>query len=299
MQELDRYLDKFQEKPLGSITCLVYSHHLRADDFLLAHEYVMPWPILKKISTTLTKYVSQHQPYNVFWPGYAAPTARDLKRFQQMCAEVTTLTLDIRLGFGGWVPGVATSLGAFRKTNNIHLYVHRPFSLVSTDLTQLMHSMQITHRGMTAEGQLREFILDILNAQRRKSCEHKLYVCFKEVCGSSQMSTSSGKPNCTFYIDGGSAHKFYQQAAIHDPDSVGLRRDMYSRMSLEYLQVNANLLHPDRMTHDPSESEFAASRRMRHWYDLNMEIKRREWSDRLMIRYGNESFTLYEFWASR
>ncbi|CAO2654176.1 Nn.00g109090.m01.CDS01 [Neocucurbitaria sp. VM-36] len=298
MDELTEHLSSCTGKPLGAVKTLVYTHFMFASDLtsaMLVH--TMPWSILDKTSTTLTKYISWHQPFEVFDPGFHTPTTHDLHRFRVNYPGVTDLTLDTHIRHNHWPREVLTKLAAFPNIERLSLYVHQPPQHNVNNV--LRH---VTHFGETKEADLESNCENafkfIIGTQAKPYCEQKLQVEFKQIHDYKDMESHWTVADCMFWINKSGSISSSKRITEKETEPGPSPRIKYAKMSTDELRARRLSMKSSKEFGHRCRGSYKTTPMEDDWAEIIVEITRRERHAILERLYGDESVTLYDRWTS-
>jgi hypothetical protein len=285
MDQLASSLEECKDSslPLGPVSGLMYTHFIQhtSNPNLTRLSHIIPWCVIKKISTTLTDYSTYNPPVIMFYPGYAAPSTADIIRLSNMCPGLKTLRLDVRVRRMNWDPEHLTQLIAFSRLKQLTLYVHRTMQRDDPEPP--------SHLGVDGMKSLFGKALKlIIEAQTLITNSHKFLVDFKLVQGfesNNYERSSSFSPDFIFTSDG--VLLPFERPVINDKQ-VMLRKK-YAIVETRDLQVKAKMLYGITRLQE-GERAMDASLEL---VAVREELGRRK---RLEEKYGDSSVTLYDMW---
>ncbi|KAF1848543.1 uncharacterized protein K460DRAFT_76725 [Cucurbitaria berberidis CBS 394.84] len=298
MEELTEHLEPCTGAPLGRVRTLVYNHFMDADDQSNARiMHALPWSILDKTARTLTKYTSWHQPYEVFWPGFAMPNLFDLGLFPGKSPALTDLTLDICVLYNLWPREVLRQLAAFQNVRRLRLYVHQP---MQPGLDNFLVDMLHQNGWHPAEDlDFRGAFQIIIAAQAKPSHKQKLLVEFKLVRDYKNMESHIHDPDWRLYMTKTGHIVISRRNTRQEPEPNISPRKKYANLSSRELKNRQQTL---RSLIDIGH-RVQNSREMKKldddWVDIIIEITRRNKIAILEKKYGDATFTLYDKWTAK
>ncbi|KAF1945756.1 hypothetical protein EJ02DRAFT_24934 [Clathrospora elynae] len=287
MQELEDYLQHYQDKPLGVVDILVYNHSSWADDISDAIYHTMPWSILAKVSATLTNYQSVHQPRVVFDPGYLTLSTDDLSRFQVLCPGVTDLTLDIDFTLEHATTNVLEHLGHFDRLAHLMLYVHRPSQRAGPSQDNPLSKFN-------SEADCGKAFGLIIQTRTKLQARQSLRVGFKEVCNYDVMENNWHAPDWTFWVNAAGQHKHRKRGTDQRLNTLSSIRAKLVSLSCQELARDEQMLQ--LMIDRPQISDEPT---YRGEVEAQLSDYRREIAHRTRVggMYDDDSQTLYDRWT--
>lgn len=285
MDELASRLAEYtgSSPPLGPVRHLMYTHYIphsaRPNSPRLSH--VIPWCVIKKVSTTLIDYTTHNSPLYVFRPGYAAASTADVVRLSTMCPGLETLRLDVRVEGMSWDGEHLAIFARFPKLKALMLYVH-----------QIMDSYDPGLAFIPGSENTAIFFKEAYRHIAKAAREHKpdslvFSVAFKlvEDFDHESFERHSGL-DPDFEASRNGALTPYERPAVGNKQLT--LRQQYARLETGALRVKAKLMMEETM----NEGGIAAPAPD----ELNLILTELERRERLEERYGDSSVTLYDMW---
>ncbi|KAJ4375045.1 hypothetical protein N0V83_002124 [Neocucurbitaria cava] len=278
MDEVTRHLNSPSSmgQAFGALNTLVYTHFMMAYYFTHARiEHTMPWAILNNTSTTLTKYVSWHQPYEVFYPGYRTTTFQDLTRFLANYPRVTDLTLDICLLPNRGAPDVVAILARFDNVMRLSLYVHQ------------FPQPQYGIRGLnTIDKELGNAVQLFARTQQVRYGQHGLQADFTQMRNFKVMELYLNLPDWIYWSNRRGYAKLATRPPIRRREPQAPSRRRWANATTEDLQGFLRYWRDMGASTDSIVEEVIA------------EMARRQRHASLTLVYGDDSVTLYDHWTT-
>ncbi|KAF2799424.1 hypothetical protein K505DRAFT_370963 [Melanomma pulvis-pyrius CBS 109.77] len=109
-----------KSSPLGTIRCIEFrARPINSDDLI-------PWPILRRISRTITYLNVARYSYGEQAPTIPAPNAENIRALRHMCPRLDHLFLDITIEKETWPFALLSELALFGGPMILTLYLHQP-----------------------------------------------------------------------------------------------------------------------------------------------------------------------------